>query len=374
MVNSSFTPKCTFLKNQYSSQTMLCSSAWGEQLTPLWEFCGIPGKCWTTDLRSYHVLQHGAMKPAVQHSGANTEMHGQALPQVCPRSIPAEGSAMSKAPGTNSSVHCCCSEITLPAHGQWDKPHHLSFEKSFPNPYTKFPKLLLWGFGALCKADQTTETEASPRWLKHTFIFTCLTKQHPNVQERKVHKGASISWAMICIIFTMCPLLDINTYSSPLPVHVQWPPYQWQERLYTSNSEIKHSSSLTATIQPNTMWGNSEANRRNYLYFQLRHDPGGSMEANPYPQNMDLVPFPNMPGSGEHPQLQHLPHKTLHPRYNHRSATRDTTIISTSNCQTQASATFSQCRFMEVTVSMHPAHSTFMSQSFNLPSGMGRKL
>lgn len=53
MVNSSFTPKRIFLKKEYRSQTMLSSSAWGEQLTPLWEFCGIPEKWWTTDLSSY---------------------------------------------------------------------------------------------------------------------------------------------------------------------------------------------------------------------------------------------------------------------------------------------------------------------------------
>lgn len=32
---------------------MLCSWAWGEQLTLLWEFCGTPEKWWTTNLRSY---------------------------------------------------------------------------------------------------------------------------------------------------------------------------------------------------------------------------------------------------------------------------------------------------------------------------------
>lgn len=91
------------------------------------------------------------------------------------------------------------------------------------------------------------------------------------------------------------------------------------------------------------------------------------MEANSYPQDMDLVPFPNIPGTGEHPQLQHSPHKTLCPMYNHGSATRDTTITTTSNCWTWASATFSQYRFMEVTASIYPAHSQLLCPKASIP-------
>lgn len=314
-------------------------------------------KYWLEELPTLFpcLLQHGAVKAAVQHSGANPEVHGQALLQDCPRSFPAEGSAMSKSPWNKLITallllwNCLTCPLLVPV--RWATPPFIW--KQFPKFLTDFPKLLLWGFGAPHEADQTTEMEISPRWLKHTFIFTRLTKQHPNLQERKVHKGTSISGAMSCIILTTCLLLEISTCSSPLLVHMQWPRYLWQQRLYSSNSHIKHSSSLTVTIQPNTTRENFEANRRNYLYLHLRHDPGGNMEATPCPQDMDLVPFPNVPGIGEHPQLQHSPHKRLHPRYNHSSATRDATIIHTSHCQTRASATFSQYRFMEVTLSMH---------------------
>lgn len=268
-----------------------------------------------------------------------------------------------KAPGTNSSMHCCCCEIALPVHCQWDEPHHLSLE-NFPKFLTKFPKLLLvW---STTQSQPNHRNRSITKMVKTYFIFTHLTKQYLNVQERKVHEGGSISWAMICIILTMCLLLDINTYSSSLPVHTQWPLYPWQERLYTSNSHITYSSNMTATIQPNTIRGNFEANRRNYLYFQLRYDPGGNMEANPYTQDMDLVPFPNIPGISEYP------HKTLHPRYNHRSAT---TITTTSNWP---NASF--CNFQSIQIygdnRQHASStfSTFMSQSFNLPSGTGRKL
>lgn len=40
---------------------------------------------------------------------------------------------------------------------------------------------------------------------------------------------------------------------------------------------------------------------RNYLYFQLRHDRGGSMDTTPSSQGMDLVPFQNKPAVSEHP-------------------------------------------------------------------------
>lgn len=247
---------------------------------------------------------------------ANTEVIGQALLQVCPRSFPDEGSAMSKSPWNKliSALLLLWSCLTCPLLVPVGRATPPFIWKQLPKLLTNFPEPLLWGFGALQKADQTTETETSPRWLKHTFIFTHLTKQHPILQEGKVHEGASISWAMTCIILTTCLLLDINTCSSPLPVHVQWPPYPWQERLYTSNSHIKHSSILTATIQPNTRRGNFETNRRNYLYFQLRHDPGGSMEATPYPQDMYLVPFPtcqplvNIHSSNIHVIKHYTPH------------------------------------------------------------------
>lgn len=36
---------------------------------------------------------------------------------------------------------------------------------------------------------------------------------------------------------------------------------------------------------------------RNYLYFQLRHDRGGSMDTTPPSQRTDLVPFQNKPAS-----------------------------------------------------------------------------
>jgi len=42
---------------------------------------------------------------------------------------------------------------------------------------------------------------------------------------------------------------------------------------------------------------------RNHLYFQLRRDGGGSMEAPPPSQHMDLVPFQNKPALAEHLRL-----------------------------------------------------------------------
>lgn len=42
---------------------------------------------------------------------------------------------------------------------------------------------------------------------------------------------------------------------------------------------------------------------RNYLCFQLRRDCGGSMEATPSSQHMDLVPFQNKPAISEHLRL-----------------------------------------------------------------------
>lgn len=59
---------------------------------------------------------------------------------------------------------------------------------------------------------------------------------------------------------------------------------------------------------------------RNYLYFQLRRDPGSSMEATPSSQHMDLVPFQNKPAISEHIRLKHLPRKKLWSMYNYSSA------------------------------------------------------
>lgn len=125
---------------------MLCSSAWGEQLTLLWEFCGIPEKWWTTNLRSYMVLwnlqfstQVPIQKWVVKH---------------CCKSVPGafqlKEAQSPKAPGTNSSVHSCCSEIALPAHCSchWDEPHHQIWEiwkvSQIPNKLPKTAPLRVW--------------------------------------------------------------------------------------------------------------------------------------------------------------------------------------------------------------------------------------
>lgn len=355
---------------------MLCSSAWGEQLTPFWEFSLGSNKALTWGVTCF--LQHGVVKPALQHSGANTEVHGQTLSKVCPRSFPAEGSAMSKSPWNKFITHhiSTAAVVKLPylptATGTSHITFHLKTVSQIPNKIPQPAPLMVWSTAqSWCNHRNRSIT----KMVKTYFYFHTSDKAAPECSgkesaQRRVHLLGHDLHHLHHV-----PLVRHQHLEQSPPCARAVTPYPWQERLYTSNSHIKHSSSLTATVQPNTMWGNFEANKRNYLYFQVRHDPGDNMVANPYTQDMDLVPFSNMPGISEHPQLQHSPHKTLHPRCNHRSATRATTITTTPNWPNS-----SFCNFQSIQIYVDNCQhasstlSTFMSQSFNLPSGTGRKL
>lgn len=146
---------------------------------------------------------------------------------VYPVSFPAEGSTTSKSPRSKLvSVHCCCFWNCLPyppllSVRQVTPPSiENSFSQGTPNSFLpkSFTNLLLWGFWVLCNTDWIAETENSPGWLKHVLLFSHFWQRSAWVPERrKSTKEPSISQVVICIIFTTCLLLYINTYEQLSP-------------------------------------------------------------------------------------------------------------------------------------------------------------
>lgn len=142
-----------------------------------------------------------------------------------------------------------------------------------------------------------------------TFIFTLLTKECLSLRKEKKHEGA--------LHLSGRDLYHLHHVSLALHQHL-WAavsPYMCSNhitsnRLYASTSQIKHPGSFMVIIQHHARRGNFEVDRilmpveeRNYLYFQLRHDCGSSMDTTPSSQRMDLVPFQNKPAIGEYPGL-----------------------------------------------------------------------
>lgn len=238
---------------------MRYSSARGEQLTLLWEFCGIPEKWWTTDSRSYLFPLAQCCETCSSALGCQYRSAGQQLLQVCPRSFPAEGSAMSKSPWNKLTTawllfwNCLTCPLLVPVG--WATSPFIWKVSQIPNKLPKTAPLQVWS------------TEQS--WPNHKNRNILLFAHIRQSSTRMFRKGKSMKGPPPLRPWAASSSLPVVSCQTPIPTAVP-SPCTCSEHLTCDRKgstppthTLEHSSSLTATIQPNTMWGNFKANRRN---------------------------------------------------------------------------------------------------------------